>query len=235
MVRRSGSVEPAVSPELMATVREMARPLRSNANLGPLLERIGERRFVLIGEASHGNHEFYTCAAEISKRLIVEKGFRFVAVEGDWPDCYRLNRYVKGLDGGDSAYDVLHGFSRWPTWMWANEEIVEFAEWLRLYNDDQPEGHKVGFFGLDVYSLWDSLHEVTGYLRLRVSGSCLLPAERSSASNRMATMWRNTPARPSGCPKVARTKRSSCLPRFAPKFSDDPQASTAAIEMTATS
>jgi erythromycin esterase-like protein len=144
----------------------MGRPLRSPADLDPILDRIGDARFVLLGEASHGTHEFYTWRAEISKRLITEKGFSFLAVEGDWPDCYRVNRYVKGADdGGDNAYDVLHAFSRWPTWMWANHEFVDLAEWLRRHNDGLPDRQKVGFYGLDVYSLWDSLHEVMGYLQ----------------------------------------------------------------------
>jgi erythromycin esterase len=159
------SVEPEVSPELMASVRNLGRPLGSPADLDPLLERIDDARFVLLGEASHGTHEFYAWRAEISKRLITEKEFSFIAVEGDWPDCYRVNRYVKGFDGGgDSAFDVLHSFSRWPTWMWANEEIVDLAEWLRHHNDGLPDEKRIGFYGLDVYSLWDSLHEVMGYL-----------------------------------------------------------------------
>ncbi len=165
MVRRLGSIESPVSNEMMAAVRGLGGPLRSKDDLEPLLNRIGEARFVLLGEASHGTHEYYTWRSEISKRLIAEKGFSFIAVEGDWPDCYRVNRYVKGYDGaGDSARDVLHAFGRWPTWMWANEEVVELADWLRHFNDGEPEDRQVGFYGLDVYSLWDSLHEVVGYL-----------------------------------------------------------------------
>src|SRR5438477_6891181 len=139
MVRRLGSVESPASPELITAVRGLGRPLRSPADLDPLLNQIGDARFVLLGEASHGTHEYYTWRAEISKRLITEKGFSFIAVEGDWPDCYRVNRYVKGFDRGESAFDVLHNFARWPTWMWANEEIVELADWLRHYNDGEPD------------------------------------------------------------------------------------------------
>src|SRR5438128_2895232 len=132
-----------------------------DTDLDPLLERIGDARYVMLGEASHGTSEFYTWRAEITKRLIAEKGFSFMAVEGDWPDCYRVNRYIKGMpDSGDSAYEVLHAFDRWPTWMWANREMVDLIEWLRDYNDDQPDGEKVGFYGLDVYSLWDSMRGV---------------------------------------------------------------------------
>jgi len=168
-----------VSEELIAAVRGLARPLLSGADLNPLLDRIGNARFVLLGEASHGTREYYTWRAEISRRLITQKGFSFIAVEGDWPDCYRLNRYLKGYDdSGDNARDVLHAFDRWPTWMWANEEVVDFAEWLRHFNHGEPDERKVGFYGLDVYSLWDSLHEVMGYLG-RVRPDALPAAHRA--------------------------------------------------------
>ena len=121
----------------------MALPLEGPADLDPLLERIGEAHYVLLGEASHGTSEYYRCA-EISRRLIREKGFSFIAVEGDWPDCYRVNRYVKGLpDSGTDAREVLDAFAQWPTWMWANEEVAELAEWLhrqRCRAPGRPEG-----------------------------------------------------------------------------------------------
>jgi len=129
------------------------------------MEWIGDARYVLLGEASHGTSEYYTWRTRISQRLIQEKGFSFIAVEGDWPDCYRVNRYVKGApDAGASAYDVLHAFDRWPTWMWANEEVVGLAEWLRSHNDTVAQEARVGFYGLDVYSLWDSMRAVIDYL-----------------------------------------------------------------------
>ena len=116
----------------MAGIQRLARPLDAPRDLDPLLDSIGDARFVLLGEASHGTSEFYTWRTEISKRLIEERGFSFIAVEGDWPDCYRVNRYVKAMrTSGQSAEEVLHAFERWPTWMWANREIVELAEWLR--------------------------------------------------------------------------------------------------------
>ena len=152
---------------LAAEVRRAARPLRLVEDLDPLLDRIGDARWVLLGEASHGTSEFYTWRAELSKRLIREKGFSFVGVEGDWPDCYRVNRYVKNFsDSGSSAEEVLHAFERWPTWMWANREVVEFVEWLRRYNDElrMADERKIGFYGLDVYSLWESMHAVLEYL-----------------------------------------------------------------------
>ena len=153
---------------LARAVRDVALPLAAASggrDLDPLVERIGDARFALLGEASHGTSEFYTWRAEISRRLIEERGFSFIAVEGDWPDCYRVNRYVKGYDeSGESAEEVLHAFDRWPTWMWANREVVELIEWLRRHNDRLPDERKVGFYGLDVYSLWESLHAVIEYL-----------------------------------------------------------------------
>jgi erythromycin esterase len=139
--------------------------LGDTTDLDPLLERIGEARYVLLGEASHGTSDYYLWRARISRRLIEEKGFSFVAVEGDWPDLYRVNEYVKNRPGsGRSAYDVLNAFERWPTWMWANWEVVAFVEWLRDYNDTLADADKVGFYGLDVYSLWASLDTVLIYV-----------------------------------------------------------------------
>ena len=150
---------------LSRALRSAALPLRTPADLDPLMERIGDSRYVLLGEATHGTSEFYTWRAELTKRLVVEKGFSFIGVEGDWPDCFRLNRYVKSRFGaGESAEDVLHAFDRWPTWMWANREVEHFAEWLRGYNARRNELHRVGFYGLDVYSLWDSMRAVIDYL-----------------------------------------------------------------------
>src|SRR5207253_2955221 len=127
--RRLAHTEPPVKPQLRAAVQSLSRPLRSPGDLDPLLDHIGDARYVLLGEASHGTHEYYTWRAALSRRLIHEKGFSFIAVEGDWPDCYRVNRYVKDYpDAGESAGEVLHTFERWPTWMWGNEEIVKLAE-----------------------------------------------------------------------------------------------------------
>src|SRR4051812_17259884 len=150
---------------ISSSLQSVARPLTTPSDLDPLIDRIGDARFVLLGEASHGTAEFYTWRAEITKRLIKEKGFTIIGVEGDWPDCYRVNRYIKSrADSGVSAELVLHAFARWPTWMWANREIVELAEWLRDCNRTRADENKVGFYGLDVYSLWDSMHAVVEYL-----------------------------------------------------------------------
>src|SRR4051794_12268747 len=181
MVRRRRATlrESTDTDALIDQVKSCSLPLRGERDLDPLLERIGDARFVLLGEASHGTSEYYTWRAAISRRLIEEKGFSFIAVEGDWPDCYRVNRYVRGRpDSGADAHEVLETFARWPTWMWANEEVGDLAEWLRRHNDGLPEERKVGFYGLDVYSLWDSLYAVLGYLR-KADPSALAAARRA--------------------------------------------------------
>jgi erythromycin esterase-like protein len=142
---RARITKPNAVDVLVEEVQGLAHPLTAREDLGPMLERIGEALFVLTGEASHGTSEYYLWRARLSSRLIAEKGFDFVAVEGDWPDCYRLNRYVKGYpEAGTNAREVLHAFNRWPTWMWANWEIVAFAEWIRKYNKYRRK--KAGFY-----------------------------------------------------------------------------------------
>ncbi|HXA01265.1 MAG TPA: erythromycin esterase family protein [Cytophagaceae bacterium] len=140
--------------------------LERSKDLDPLMERIGNAKYVLLGEASHGTHEYYTWRTAISKRLIEEKGFSFIAVEGDWPDCYKLNRLVKAYPGsGIKAEDVVRDFRRWPTWMWANWEIVAFSEWMKNFNVGLSAENKIGFYGLDIYSLWESMEVIVDYLQ----------------------------------------------------------------------
>jgi len=149
-----------------AEINRTARPLRETEDLDPLMERIGDARYVLIGEASHGTYDYYAWRALLTKRLIRERGFSFVGVEGDWPDCYRVNASVTLTpDAPEDPSDPLHDFDRWPTWMWANREVVDFTRWLRSYNADLPAAERVGFYGLDVYSLWDSLQETLDYMQ----------------------------------------------------------------------
>src|ERR1700680_4069082 len=157
---------PAADSPLVKALRETAYPLAGSArDYDPLIGRIGEARFALLGEASHGTHEFYCERAEITKRLIMEKKFAAVAVEADWPDAYRLNRYVRGASDDVDAAEALADFRRFPTWMWRNTVVVEFIEWLRAYNDALPPGaEKVGFYGLDLYSLHASMKAVLRYL-----------------------------------------------------------------------
>src|SRR4051794_37217901 len=145
-------------------LREKSITLTDKNDLDPLIERIGDANIVMLGEASHGTHEYYTWRSYISRQLIEKKNFNFIAVEGDWPDCYQLNLYIKSLDKErENAFDVLKQFNRWPTWMWANWEIVALAEWLKKHNQSNLQ-NKVGFFGLDVYSLWESLYAIMDYL-----------------------------------------------------------------------
>ena len=156
------------SVELRATsaIRQAASPLTGSAtDYDPLIDLIGDARFVLIGEASHGTHEFYEQRAEITRRLIREKGFNAVAVEADWPDAYEVNRFVRGAGDGKVAIDALADFKRFPTWMWRNSDVVDFVGWLRDHNNQlRDPRQKVGFYGLDLYSLFTSMEAVVRYL-----------------------------------------------------------------------
>jgi erythromycin esterase-like protein len=148
----------------IAAIRASARPLSGGAHdYDDLLDLVGDARFVLLGEATHGTHEFYEERARITRRLIEEKGFHAVAVEADWPDAYRVNRYVRGQGDDADANDALAGFVRFPNWMWRNTDVASFVDWLRAHNQNSG-GRQVGFYGLDLYSLFTSMQEVLGYL-----------------------------------------------------------------------
>jgi erythromycin esterase-like protein len=206
----------------------LGHPIKAGDPLDPLIERIGDARYVLLGEASHGTSEYYLWRARISRRLIEEKGFRFLAVEGDWPPCYGVNRYVRGYPGsGAGARDVLRAFDRWPTWMWANWEIVALVRWLRRHNDGRDEERKVGFYGLDLYSLWESMAAVLQHLSeshpdavesASQAFNCFEPFNRDEQSY----AW-STRLTPEDCAdevvQVLRDLRSA-----PPRFPDDPEA-----------
>src|SRR5213082_1377783 len=147
-------------------VKTALHALREDArDYDPLLKLIHGARFCLLGEATHGTHEFYRERAEITKRLIKEQDFTAIAVEADWPDAFRVNRYVRGLGDDRNADEALSGFKRFPTWMWRNTVVLDFVEWLRDYNSSLPtNAAKVGFYGLDLYSLYTSIEAVLGYL-----------------------------------------------------------------------
>jgi len=189
---------PEPTDEVSVALKRGISPLAAEADLDVLLDRIGNAQFVLLGEASHGTSEFYTWRAAITRRLIAEKGFSFVAVEGDWPDAYELNRYVKGTAyQGSAAPAVLQNFNRWPTWMWANEEIAQLADWLKTYNTQSGTVPKAGFYGLDVYSRWESLDRVVGYLEATDPGAagvareaqrCLAAYRRDEQAYAQATL-----------------------------------------------
>jgi erythromycin esterase-like protein len=147
-------------------VREIAQPLSGSADsYDGLIELIGDARFVLLGEATHGTHEFYSERAAITKRLIAEKGFSILAIEADWPDSSRVHRYVRGATADVNANEALSGFRRFPIWMWRNTVMVEFVEWLRGFNSDiDPKRAPFGFYGMDLYSLHASIEAVLRYL-----------------------------------------------------------------------
>jgi erythromycin esterase-like protein len=147
-------------------VAALAAPLADAGDFDVLLDRVGDARVVMIGEASHGTHEFYRWRELLTRRLVAERGFSFVAVEGDWPDCERVDRAVRcSPDAPADPRGALAAFERWPTWMWANEEVADFCRWLRARNSGLDPRERVGFHGLDVYSLWESLREVLVHLR----------------------------------------------------------------------
>jgi erythromycin esterase-like protein len=162
-VARGGAPDRRAAP---LAPEALVQPLTGAANdFDALLAKIGDARFVLIGEASHGTHEFYRIRAEITKRLIVEKGFGAVAVEADWPDAYRVNRYVRGRSDDADAIDALSDFVRFPQWMWRNADVLDFVGWLRAHNDSLARHRaRVGFYGLDLYSLHASIAAVLRYL-----------------------------------------------------------------------
>ena len=150
---------------VLAAVRAAAQPLPGNEHdHDALLELIGDAPLVLLGEATHGTHEFYRERARITRRLIVEKQFTALAVEGDWPDAYRVNRFVRGRGADADADAALAGFQRFPTWMWRNTVVAAFVDWLRGHNTRLPAAEQCGFYGLDLYSLHASIAAVLAQL-----------------------------------------------------------------------
>jgi erythromycin esterase-like protein len=149
---------------LIAAARSAAQPFQSPwEDLAAMLERLKTARIILLGEASHGTHDFYHLRASITKHMIEHHGLTAVAVEADWPDAYRVNRFVRGEGPDQDANAALSGFARFPSWMWRNTEVLSFVRWLREWNDAHPR-NKVGFYGLDLYSLLASIQAVIAYL-----------------------------------------------------------------------
>ena len=145
-------------------IHTAATPLADVEDVWALVDFIGDAELALIGEASHGTHEFYAHRANITKHLILESGFRAVVVEADWPDAHRVNRYVRHASDDRSAADALGDFKRFPTWMWRNADVVDFIEWLRGHNDGLPAEQQAGFYGMDLYALHASMRAVIAYL-----------------------------------------------------------------------
>src|SRR5918994_6466058 len=156
---------PRVSDHAIDAVRDAAVWFEPSPDgFGPLLESIGNARLVLIGEATHGTHEFYRTRAELTKALILRKGFNVVAVEADWPDAYRVNRWVQHASADLDADAALGDFRRFPRWMWRNRDVVEFLDWLHTHNAPRSPHTRTGFYGLDLYSLHASIEAVLQYL-----------------------------------------------------------------------
>ncbi len=185
---------------LVEMVRSKARRISAaSEDYDHLLDVVGDASLVLIGEASHGTHEFYRRRAEITKKLIAEKGFNAVAVEADWPDAYRVNRFVRGVSDDADAEEALSDFRRFPSWMWRNTDVVEFADWLHAHNMQLPQGRrKIGFYGLDLYSLSASIEAVLGYLdkvdpeaakRARIRYGCFEKFHNEGEAYAYATNW----------------------------------------------
>ncbi len=150
---------------LVSAIASAARPLKEGPSAWePVLETIGDARIVLLGEATHGTHEFYNARAQITRRLIVEKNFDAVVVEADWPDSLRASRYAQAATQDADANSALGGFERFPRWMWRNADVLAFIEWVKRENDSRAPEERVGFFGLDLYSLRASMDAVVRYL-----------------------------------------------------------------------
>jgi erythromycin esterase-like protein len=166
---------------LLQQIRKHSITVKNMDDLDTVVKAVGDADVVLLGEASHGTSEFYTYRAELTKRLIERKNFNFIAVEGDWPSCYGLNQYVKQAGKTDSSIEAaMQNFDRWPTWMWANQEVADLMEWMRSYNRTLTSGPKIGFYGLDMYSLWESMDEIIKYLK-RTDSKKLELAEKAFA------------------------------------------------------
>lgn len=159
------AARPSGTEGAVGEIRALAGPLATAADLDPVLDRVGRARLVCLGEASHGTSEYYRWRAALSRRLIEDRGYTWIGVEGDWPDCWRINEWLRGHTDADlDARAVLSRFERWPTWMWANTDVADFLDWLHRWNGIHPNAEKVGFYGLDVYSLWDSLWRTMSWL-----------------------------------------------------------------------
>jgi protein-L-isoaspartate(D-aspartate) O-methyltransferase len=181
-----------VAPDQEALVRKLADAAQSfssieTADLNPLIERIGSARIVLLGEATHGTSEFYRMRERITRDLIIKKGFRFIAIEADWPDAARVDHYVRHFEYPPSEWTA---FARFPTWMWRNTEVRDFVNWLRKHNGTVERGKRVAFHGLDLYSLYDSIRSVLNYLDEVDPASAKIARERYGC----LTPWQRDPA-----------------------------------------
>jgi erythromycin esterase-like protein/predicted phosphoribosyltransferase len=193
LLRAAAGSAPARSAERTPTETDVIRSaaIPTDDGVPPaevLFDLVGDATFVLIGEASHGTHDFYAARAAMTRRLIEEKGFCAVAVEADWPDAYRVNRYVRGRSADSTAEESLRGFQRFPTWMWRNADVLDFVGWLQEHNDRIPgETGRAGFYGLDLYSLHRSIQEVIAYLDRVDPAAAVRARERYSCFDHYGT------------------------------------------------
>lgn len=148
-------------------IQQHATSFKTDCDLDKIIHEIGDAKIVLLGEASHGSSEFYTVRAQLTKKLIEEKDFNIIAVEGDWPACQQVNQHLKNFgETHQKTSNVLKAFNRWPTWMWANEEIVDLVDMLKSVNTQLDKNKKVGFYGIDIYSLWESMEDLFNELAI---------------------------------------------------------------------
>jgi len=139
--------------------------LRSKNDFEKIVENIKDRKIVMLGESTHGTQEFYAFRRWLTKELVEKHGFSFIAVEGDWPACAEVDEYVRSKEKLDHSFEVLKSFRRWPTWMWANNEVAKLVQWMKEFNAGKSFKSQIGFYGLDVYSFFDSMSEVLHSLK----------------------------------------------------------------------
>ena len=205
---------------LAETVAACCEPFDAieSANLDRLLARIGDARIVLLGEASHGTSEFYRMRERITRELILKRGFRFVAIEGDWPDAARVDHYVRHMEYPPSEWTA---FARFPVWMWRNDEVRAFVDWLRAHNAPLEARSRVAFHGLDLYSLYDFIRAVLKYLDRVDPATARVARERYGC----LTPWQSDPAtyghaarRRLSNLRVGRRRRADRSPAQAPRI-----------------
>ena len=153
--------------KLIEMIKRNALPVRQKSGVADyqeLADYLGGHNFILLGEATHGTAEFYQARIDITKQLIRDQGISAIAIEGDWPSAFRVNRYVRGQGTDKTAIEALGDFKRFPLWMWRNTLVLEFVDWLRKHNEGLAREQQVGFYGLDMYSLYESIAAVLEYL-----------------------------------------------------------------------
>ncbi len=209
IVLATGLFLTACSDTFESRVKRSAVGFSDLSDVEHITGSVKDHRLVLLGEASHGTSEYYSMRAEISKKLISEKGFSFVAVEGDWASIYRLNLYVKGLYEGPekSAEEIMMTFSRWPVWMWANRETAELVEWLKEFNSGKELKDMAGFYGIDVYGQWEAMERLLSYTERKLPDDFDRIKEKTDCFSRFGDEWQYARA-------VVQGGLASCYPEL---------------------